>query len=130
MGRDYDDEESYYEDDEEFAEEFDDTPQDMRTRLAAVMGTSYGISIVVHGFIALLLTLIVLAAPEKEKKAVVMAQNQVQEQEYDEEVERVMEKTPKIEAQEVVEKPIKYLYHENQCLIKRVLISLSMKQPQ
>ncbi|MEZ6189090.1 MAG: prenyltransferase/squalene oxidase repeat-containing protein, partial [Planctomycetota bacterium] len=112
MGRDYDDEESYYDDDEEFSEEFDDQPQDMRSRLAAVLGTSYGISIVVHGIIALLLTLIVLAAPEETKEAVVMAQNQVQEQEYDEEVERAMEKTPKIEAQEVVEKPIIVLEEE------------------
>jgi len=113
VGRDdYDDEESYYEDDDEFGDEFDDQPVDMRSRLAAVLGTSYGISIVVHGIIALLLTLIVLAAPEKKKEAVVMAQNQVQEQEYDEEVERAMEKTPKIEAQEVVEKPIIVLEEE------------------
>jgi len=115
VGRHYDDEEEYYEDDGEFAddEEFDlPTEEQQRNKLIALFSTAYGISILFHLGLVVVLTLIVLTAPSPEKEAVVIAKREVKPQEFDEELERDMHKTPKIEAEEQVEKPIIILEEE------------------
>ncbi|MGE0708110.1 MAG: prenyltransferase/squalene oxidase repeat-containing protein [Planctomycetota bacterium] len=104
MGRD---DEEYYEDEGEFDEEGElPTEEDRRNRLIKVFSGSYGISIAIHVAILLILATIVIASPAPEKEAVVIAKREVKPQEYDEKVKRDLHKTPKIQSEEVVEKPI------------------------
>lgn len=112
MGR-HDDEE-YYEDDGEFADDEFDLPneEERRNRLIAVFSTSYGISIALHVALLLILATIVIATAQPEKEAVVIAKREVKPQEYDEKLKRDMHKTPKIQAEEQVEKPIIVLEEE------------------
>ena len=101
------DEDEYYEDDGEFDDEFDlPDEEDRRNRLIKVFSGSYGISIAVHVAILLILATIVIATPAPEKEAVVIAKREVKPQEYDEKLKRDLHKTPKIQSEEVVEKPI------------------------
>lgn len=112
MGRDYDDEE-YYEDDGEFDEEFELESEDQRrNRLIAVFSTSYGMSIGAHLLLLAILGAIIISSPSPEKEAVVIAKREVKPQEFDEELKRDMVKTPKIQAEEQVEKPIIILEEE------------------
>ncbi len=116
----YDDD--YYEDEydddaegegDEFGEEEGEFQEvNMRQRLIAIMSTSYGISIVLHIILILILAGIYFYAPLPQKEAVVIAKREVKQQEYDEELKRDMVKTPKIKADKIVEKPIIILEEE------------------
>ena len=77
MGR-HDDEE-YYEDDGEFADDEFDLPneEERLNRLIAVFSTSYGISIALHVALLLILATIVIATAQPEKEAVVIAKREV-----------------------------------------------------
>ena len=102
----YDDEESYY-DDEELADEIElPDAETRRNRLIAVFTGSYGISALLHLALLAILAVIVIAAPPAEKEAVVIAKREQKPQEYDEKLKRDVVKTPKIQSEEVVEKPI------------------------
>ena len=110
-----DDEEEYYEDDGEFGDEDEfelATKEQLRNRVIAVFSTSYGISIALHVALLLILATIIITSPPKEKEAVVIAKREVKPQEYDEKLKRDMHKTPKIQAEELIEKPIIILEEE------------------
>jgi len=109
MGKDYDDD--YYEDEElEDEEGFADGPPE--SSFMMIMGTSYGISVMFHVMLAIICTLVIFLAPRKEKKAIVIAKREVKPQEFDEKLKRDLHKTPKIEAEKPVEKPVVVLEEE------------------
>ncbi|MCW8140979.1 MAG: hypothetical protein KIT58_18915 [Planctomycetota bacterium] len=115
MGKGKADDEEYYEDEGEVGEEEEfelQTKEQLRNKIIAIFSTSYGISVLVHVGILLILAAIIISSPPAEKEAVVIAKREVKPQEYDEELKRDMEKTPKIEAEEQVEKPIIILEEE------------------
>ena len=102
------DEEGYDEEEEEGAFE----ERDMRNRLIAILSTSYGISIVLHIILIMILAGVYFYTPQERKQAVVISKREVKQQEYDEELKRDMIKTPKIKADKMVEKPIIILEEE------------------
>lgn len=103
---DYDDEESYYDDEE--LDELGELPdaETRRNRLIAVFSGAYGISALLHLALLAILALIVIATPPPPSEAVVIAKREKKPQEYDEKLKRDVHKTPKIQSEEVVEKPI------------------------
>lgn len=110
MGKD---QEEYYEDEGEFDEEFEpESVEGRRNRIIAIFSTSYGISIAIHVAVLVILATIIIATPQPKKEAVVIAKREVKQQEFDEKLKRDMHKTPKISAEEVVEKPIIILEEE------------------
>ena len=115
MGK-HDDDEEYYEDDGEYTDEEGEgelpTEEERRNRIIAVFSTSYGLSAVLHIAVLLILATIIITTPREEKEAVVIAKREVKPQDYDEELKRDMVKTPKIQAEEQVEKPIIILEEE------------------
>ena len=108
MGKDY--EEEFY-DDEEFPEE-EFVQEDQQSKFMMILGTSYGISALVHAIALFSLGFILFFVPSKEKKAIVIAKREVKPQVYDEKLKRDMHKTPKIQAEKPVEKPIVVLEEE------------------
>lgn len=99
------DEESYY-DDDEFLDELEEHSGDRRNRLAAVLGTSYGLSAVVHGVILAALTLIVLTVPSEKKTVTILSSFEQKEQPYEEEVKRDLEKSEEIPLPDEVPDPV------------------------
>ncbi|MDC3379018.1 terpene cyclase/mutase family protein [Planctomycetota bacterium] len=115
MGRDdYDSEEEYYDDDELGDEDDIDLPnqEQQRNKIIAIFSTAYGISIIVHAAILVILAFIVIAVNIEEEKAVVIAKREIKPPEYDEKLKRDVQKTPEIQAEEEVEKPIIILEEE------------------
>lgn len=115
MGKSDEDSEEYYEDEGEVGEEEEfalQTKEQFRNKMIAVFSSSYGVSAILHLLLLAILATIVLSQPVQEKEAVVIAKREVKPQEYDEQLKRDMEKTPKIQAEEQVEKPIIILEEE------------------
>lgn len=99
-----------YEDEEYEGPEYD--PEAAQSKFMMIMGTSYGISIMLHVAVISALTLVIFFAPSKEKKAIVIAKREIKQQVFDEKLKREMHKTPKISAEKPVEKPIIILEEE------------------
>jgi hypothetical protein len=111
MGKDYDDGEFY--DDEDMDEEDGEfVPEDQRSKFMLILGTSYGVSFLVHVIGLFVLTLLIFFVPNQTKKAIVIAKREVKPQVFDEKLKRDMHKTPKIKAEKPVEKPIVVLEEE------------------
>ncbi len=101
------DEEEYYDDDEE---EYDDeemefTPDDGNKK-RLMQGSAWGISAVVHIIALIVLGLIYIAVEIAEEETVIIAKTERKKPPYDPELKRDMKKTPKIDAEKMVETPI------------------------
>ena len=94
------DEESWVESgtwDEELAAEADEElHQSLGRRLAAKLGTAYGISVLAHVGVLVILGLIVIAAPPPQAKAVVIAGIEKTLEPYDPEIEKQDQKQPEV----------------------------------
>ncbi|MCA8920744.1 MAG: hypothetical protein KDD82_02980 [Planctomycetes bacterium] len=102
---DWDDEESYY-DEREFLEEFEDERASARGRIAAVLGTSYGLSAVVHLAGLAALTLIVLTVPSEQKPVKLLSSFEQVEPPYEEKVKRDLVKNEEVPLPEPVVDPV------------------------
>jgi hypothetical protein len=95
--------EGYYEDEGEF---LDADPRASGEHPLAILGTSYGISALVHAAILLIMAAIIVAAPAAEQEAVVIsAKHEKPDEPYDEELERDMKEVVPLEAEQKVEEP-------------------------
>lgn len=99
--------------DEEFeGEEFEEERQNLARRFAAVMGTSYGISILVHVALLVILGLIVIAAPPAPQEAVILATIHPPKERYDPDKMKDTEKRPDIPMPQTEEEPVVMLEDE------------------
>ncbi|MCO5165505.1 MAG: terpene cyclase/mutase family protein [Planctomycetes bacterium] len=78
----------------------------LRQRLAAVMGTSYGISALVHVAILLVLATIIIASPAAQEPKLIQVSHAVEPPKVEEERERDLKDTPLVPLEEQVETPI------------------------
>ena len=83
-------------DEELAAEEYEELNQSIGRRLAAKLGTAYGISILAHVALLVILGLIVIAAPQPPAKAVVLVQVPAKLKPYDPELKKDDQKQPEI----------------------------------
>ncbi len=112
MAEEHDDYDEYDEYDEEFEEEFEDyhpseTPWWMQKAVPVLISSA------VHMLLLWIAAYIVFTTVVKKKEvAEIVTKNEFAEQEFDETLKRAMFKTPRIEAEKMVEKPIILLEEE------------------
>jgi len=102
-------EDDFYEDTDSFAElvaEVEPPADGWRGRVAAVLGTSYGISAVVHLAILAALAAIIIATPAARDEVVITAKPKKPEPPVDETLPPDVKNEPKIPEEEQVEVPI------------------------
>jgi hypothetical protein len=107
MGKhdDYDyDDEGYYEDDE-LDEDCLELRERIKRRVFAVFGTSYGISVLVHVAILLILATIVIAGPAAVQEAKIMVTKANLPKPYDREKDKALEPEPEIPIPEETKDP-------------------------
>ncbi|RME03001.1 MAG: hypothetical protein D6805_08070 [Planctomycetota bacterium] len=101
-----------YSEDSYSAEEIEEQLQegmDQDTKSKIIMGSSWGISFVVHLILILILTLIYLAKPVKKKPPKVISRPPIKQQELNEELPLAMEQTPPVDSPKQVKQPVKQL---------------------
>lgn len=102
--------EGYYEDDPDDAHDLalDEVTlrARLRQRLAAVMGTSYGISALVHVAILLVLATIIITSPAAQEPRLIHVSHAVEPPKLEEERERDLKDTPPVPPSEELERPI------------------------
>ncbi len=101
----YDDDDDCW--DEEFeGEELEEERQNFARRFAAVMGTSYGISVLVHVALLVILGLIVIAAPPEPAAATILVNRTPAIERYDPDKVKDTEKRPDIPMPATEEEPV------------------------
>lgn len=101
---DYDDEDCW--DEELEGEEGEELQRGFAQRFAAVMGTSYGISILLHAAVLMILGMIVIASPPPPAEAVVLVKNEARKKPYDPDKMKDIEKRPDIPLPPSEEEPV------------------------
>ncbi|MGE0708112.1 MAG: prenyltransferase/squalene oxidase repeat-containing protein [Planctomycetota bacterium] len=96
MGRHDDYEDEFYDDEELLEEDSLALRERLRRKVVAVFGTSYGISLLVHGAVLLILASIVIAGAPAEREAKVLTNIERRIDPVDPEIKTALKKTPEI----------------------------------
>jgi len=100
----YKDQDAEYYTDEEFGEELEAASE---SRFLAILGTSWGLSLVFHGFLLFMMTLVVFLAPRKEKHAKLAVKREIRMKVDETPKPKALFDTPKVEIpRPPVDKPI------------------------
>jgi hypothetical protein len=90
-----------------------------QSRFRVILGTSYGISAVLHLVVIFCLTLVIFLAPSKETKATLITHREIRPELYDEKIERAMVKRPEVKLEKPVEKPVLDLEKETPVIVDK-----------